>query len=77
MAVGLAVFSHWVLDLVTHPMFGGPPDLSLLFRGSPRVGFGLYSRIGLALATPIELGLIALGYAIYRSARKRVIAQAQ
>jgi len=75
--VGLAVFSHWVLDLVIHPMFGGPPDLSLLFQGSPQVGFGLYSRIGLALAAPIELGLIALGYVIYRGARKRTAARAQ
>lgn len=75
--IGLAVFSHWVLDFITHPMFGGPPDLPLLFNGSPLVGLGLYSRIGLGLAMPIELGMIALGLVVYLRARQRAAARAR
>ena len=36
--LGLVVFSHWVLDFIVHP-----PELSLLFDGSPLVGLGLWS----------------------------------
>ena len=39
LVMGLLVFSHWVIDFITHPMgaiFGGnplPPDLPLFFNG--------------------------------------------
>lgn len=67
---GLLVFSHWVLDLITHPMgavFGGsplPPDLPLFFNGSPRVGFGLYNY-SFAVAMAADLGMLILGVALY------------
>ncbi len=47
--LGSLVFSHWIIDFITHPMgavFGGhpmEPDLPLLFAGSPKVGLGLYN----------------------------------
>ena len=68
--IGLLVFSHWVVDLITHPMgaiFGGnplPPDLPLLFNGSPKVGFGLYNH-SFAIAMATDLGMLILGIGIY------------
>jgi hypothetical protein len=68
--VGLLVFSHWVVDLITHPMgaiFGGnplPPDLPLFFNGSPQVGFGLYNH-SFAVAMATDLGMLILGVALY------------
>jgi hypothetical protein len=68
--LGSLVFSHWVIDLITHPMgavFGGrplPPDLPLFFEGSPRVGLGLYNH-SLVTAYVIELGSMLAGLAIY------------
>jgi uncharacterized membrane protein YhaH (DUF805 family) len=66
LVVGLLVFSHWVLDFISHPMGMGqelPPDLPLLFEGSPKVGLGLYNSVAAALIT--DLGLLAGGIAIY------------
>jgi hypothetical protein len=78
--VGLLVFSHWVLDFVSHPIpfssfswrswkwsFGNPvpPDLPLLFGGSPKVGLGLYNSISAVEATALELGMFILGGAVY------------
>ena len=78
--VGLLVFSHWVLDFVSHPIpfssfswrswqwsFGNPlpPDLPLLFGGSPKVGLGLYNSISAVEATALELGMFILGAAVY------------
>jgi hypothetical protein len=40
-----------------------PPDLPLLFEGSPKVGLGLYNSVPLALI--IEFGLFAAGIAVY------------
>ncbi len=59
--IGLVIFSHWVLDFITHPMFGGLPDLALLLEGSPKVGLGLYSAIPMGFWVVIELGLVASG----------------
>jgi hypothetical protein len=36
--LGVAVFSHWVLDLIVHT-----PDLPLLGDGSPKLGLGLWN----------------------------------
>lgn len=64
--IGLLVFSHWVLDFISHPMGLGrdlPPDLPLLFEGSPKVGLGLYNSVVAALIT--EFGLFIGGIAVY------------
>jgi hypothetical protein len=60
LVVGLLVFSHWVLDFISHPIpfssfswrswqwsYGHPlpSDLPLLFGASPKVGLGLYNSI--------------------------------
>lgn len=66
--VGLAVFSHWVLDFISHPMGFGhpqPPDLPLFFHGSPRVGLGLYNNISVHQALEIEAVMFILGAALY------------
>jgi len=78
--IGLVVLSHWLLDLVSHPIpfssfswqrwqwsFGHPlpPDLPLLFAGSPKVGLGLYNMISAVEATALELGMLLLGFAVY------------
>lgn len=64
--IGILVFSHWILDFISHPMGMGkslPPDLPLLFENSPKVGLGLYNSIVAALIT--ELGLLISGIIIY------------
>jgi hypothetical protein len=66
LVIAAVVLSHWVLDFISHPMGLGtpmPPDLPLLFDGSPKVGLGLYARVETAVA--IELGLFASGIAVY------------
>jgi hypothetical protein len=65
--IGLAVFSHWVMDFIVHP-----PYLPLLFNGSPTVGLGLStSGLGAILNVFLEFGLLAGGIAIYWAYRKR------
>lgn len=67
MIVGLAIFSHWVLDFIVHL-----PDLPLLFSGSPRVGLGLWgSGAGLVISGVLEIVLLAAGTVIYLATRKR------
>ena len=69
--IGLVVFSHWVLDFISHPMGMGrdlPPDLPLLFEGSPKVGLGLYNSVAAALIT--DLGLFVGGIVIYLMSTK-------
>jgi hypothetical protein len=64
--IGLVVFSHWVLDFISHPMGLGqklPPDLPLFFEGSPKVGLGLYNSLPAALIT--EFGLFIAGIVFY------------
>jgi membrane-bound metal-dependent hydrolase YbcI (DUF457 family) len=68
--VGILVFSHWVIDFITHPMgaiFGGKPlspDLPLFFGSSPKVGLGLYNH-SYTLAVATDLGLLILGIILY------------
>lgn len=50
--VGLAVFAHWLLDLMVHR-----PDLALWPEG-PRVGLALWQAP--VLAQVVEMGLLAL-----------------
>jgi hypothetical protein len=76
--IGLLVFSHWVVDLITHPMgaiLGGkplPPDLPLFFNGSCRVGLGLYNH-SFTIAVVTDLGMLIIGiiiYVFYRTKKK-------
>ena len=85
--IGLLVFSHWILDFVSHPVpfpsfswrswqwnYGHPlpPDLPLLFGGSPKVGLGLYNSINAAEATALEFGMFVLGGAVYVTHTMRI-----
>lgn len=57
--IGGLVFSHWILDFLTHR-----PDLELWF-GGPKVGLGLWDHLSLSLG--LELLLLGLGFAVYFS----------
>ncbi len=56
--MGLAVLSHWLLDLLVHY-----PDLPLHPGASPLLGFALWSSPGIEML--LELGLFALGLGLY------------
>jgi hypothetical protein len=56
--IGLAVVSHWFLDLIVHR-----PDLPLTFAGAGRVGLGGWNSLPLTLI--LELGLLAAGTYVY------------
>jgi len=58
-----------VLDFISHPMLGRLPDLPLFFDGSPKVGLGLFSSIGIGLA--VELGLFIMGVVVYMGTTKK------
>jgi hypothetical protein len=64
--IGLLVFSHWVVDFISHPMTAVFPDatgLPLLFEGSPTVGLGMWStQLGVNIG---EYGTLTLGLVIY------------
>ena len=70
--IGLLVFSHWVVDFITHPMgiVMGPdakPDMPLFFSETPRYGLGLYNTLPGAIfgiTVLIVPGLVM--YLIYR-----------
>jgi hypothetical protein len=59
-AVAALVFSHYILDVITHR-----PDLPITIHGSRRLGFGLWNHPGPALA--VELALFITGMAMYAS----------
>jgi membrane-bound metal-dependent hydrolase YbcI (DUF457 family) len=56
--LGLAVVSHWFLDLVVHR-----PDLPLYPGSTQLFGLGLWSSVGATLA--VELPIFALGLWLY------------
>ncbi len=61
--VGLVVFSHWLLDLLTHR-----PDLPLLGNDSAKFGLGLWnSLVGTMI---VEFGLFGIGAYLYSTAMK-------
>lgn len=62
-ALALAVFSHFVLDLIVHV-----PDLPVLGPGSPMLGFGLWRQMPIALG--IELSLAAVALVLYLKAAR-------
>jgi hypothetical protein len=55
--VGLAVFSHWVLDLIAHPR-----DLAI-YDDTWKVGFGLWNYRDPEFA--LEIGLLGAGIMLY------------
>jgi membrane-bound metal-dependent hydrolase YbcI (DUF457 family) len=60
--VGACVFSHWILDWITHR-----PDLPLYPNG-PKVGLGLWNH---PIATiGVESAMFAVGILMYRDATK-------
>ncbi len=61
--LGACVFSHWILDFVTHR-----PDLPLWFTGTTRVGAGLWNSVGGTFA--LEGGMFAAGVALYLGATR-------
>jgi len=78
--IGLLVFSHWVLDFISHPIpfssfswrswqwvYGHPlrSDLPLLFKGSATVGLGLYNSISAVEATALETVMFVVAAAVY------------
>ncbi len=60
--VGALVFSHWVLDLVTHR-----PDLALWPAG-PKVGLGLWNSVPGTLA--VEVAIFLAGTWLYATATR-------
>ena len=55
--VGLAVFSHWLLDLIVHPR-----DLAV-YDNTWKLGFGLWNHRTLAFA--LEVGILAAAILVY------------
>jgi hypothetical protein len=62
--VGVAVASHWLLDLIVHL-----PDLPLAGNDSPKLGFGLWRHVGASVG--LELLLLGLGLVLYARGRTR------
>jgi hypothetical protein len=62
--VGLAVLSHWVLDVLVHV-----PDLPLAGNDSAKFGLGLWNHFGVSVVT--ELLVLGAGAAVYMSTRSR------
>lgn len=56
--IGLLVFSHWVLDVITHQ-----PDMPITLSDSSRIGLGLWNYP--VLAVGLELLLFASGVWLY------------
>jgi hypothetical protein len=61
-SVGLAVASHWFVDLLVHR-----PDLGLLWDTS-KVGLGLWNHPMLAM--PLEIGVLAIGLFMFVASRR-------
>lgn len=69
--IGVAVFSHWILDLIAHPR-----DLAI-YDNKWKVGFGLWNYRDLEFA--LEIALLGFGIVLYfarnmmPAIRKRVV----
>src|ERR1051325_1090338 len=57
LVIGIAVFSHWILDLIAHPR-----DLPF-YDNRAKVGFGLWNYRDPAFA--LEIALLATGIILY------------
>jgi hypothetical protein len=70
--LGIIVFSHWIIDFITHPMgaISGTPnmaaDLPIFFGNTPKAGLGLYNH-SMMLSIVIDVGITILGIALYIS----------
>jgi hypothetical protein len=66
LVIGLLVFSHWIVDFISHPMtvvFPSDIGLPLLFEGSPLVGLGVWrTQLGVNIG---EYGTLIFGIIIY------------
>ncbi|MEO1242727.1 MAG: hypothetical protein AAFX54_12535 [Pseudomonadota bacterium] len=62
--IGALVFSHWLLDFVTHK-----PDLELWF-GGPKVGLALWNNRPLAVSTEFALLIAGLGLYLVKTKAK-------
>ncbi len=64
--IGLLIFSHWIIDFISHPMTAVFPDdtgLPLFFADSPLVGLGIWrTQLGVTIG---EYGITVLGLIIY------------
>jgi hypothetical protein len=56
LVAGILVFSHWVLDWVSHR-----PDLTLFPWGGPRVGLGLWNSVAATAVTEVAMFVVGLG----------------
>jgi len=68
LVLGLGVFSHWILDLITHR-----PDLPLGLGGNVLFGLGLWNSFWGTVV--VELGVLVIGLVLYlqsTSAKDRV-----
>jgi membrane-bound metal-dependent hydrolase YbcI (DUF457 family) len=63
LVLAAGVFSHWVLDAVSHR-----PDLPLYPGGATRVGLGLWNSVPATLV--VECGIFAAGVWLYARATK-------
>ena len=73
LAIGLLVFSHWVLDFIGWPMSVMVPDATgvpLLFNDSVTIGLGVYSTWFGALT--MDIGVFVIGLAIYLHYKIRI-----
>ena len=63
LVIAALVFSHWVLDVVTHR-----PDMPIALSNSARIGLGLWNAPLLAVA--IELSIFSAGVWLYVSSTR-------
>jgi len=61
--IAALVFSHWVLDVLSHR-----PDMPIAFGGMPRIGLGLWNHP--LIAIPVELLLFGAGVWYYSQCTK-------
>ncbi len=68
LVMGIAVFSHWILDFLMHS------NLHIFLDGSPLVGLGLENTgPGMIFMTVLDLVLLAAGVVIYFRSRKHPV----
>lgn len=56
-----AIFSHFILDVISHT-----PDITIFGNNSPKLGLSLWNSFAGTMI--VELGLLFIGIALYRSA---------
>jgi membrane-bound metal-dependent hydrolase YbcI (DUF457 family) len=61
--LGLAVFSHFLLDLPVHT-----PDLTIAGNDTPRLGLGLWNNVPLAIT--LELAMLVGGWLLFTRSKR-------